>query len=511
LKKRVDDQEARIKEFVERQSDQLAELLANKAARYMMAARKLRHGPEATAAQIAAAEGLDQETLERWVSYLGHGQWDHPYLKKWQDLERTQGTEAGFQQTAAEFQEQILAAIREKKSVDEQNLIRLGGSRERGNLANANLVSINYDQYLLWSDLFRADHDPANPRGRPRGILYYQDGKIDRFLNGEWKSHLEDLRAALKRFQSELPEAYPFLHTIESSTGGRGRRGGANAPEEVPPRFLTVLCEGKPQPFEAARARLQLAEAIVSPRNPLTARVMVNRIWLHHFGAGLVRTPGNFGQLGDRPTHPELLDFLAARFVENRWSIKAMHREIMLSATYALSAEISAANNEVDPENRLLWRAHRRRLDAESLRDAMLSVTGELDPSIGGAPAPLGQIHTRRTLYSFISRRKPDPTLAMFDFPNPNQTMEQRHPTSTPLQGLYFLNSDFVGQRATAFASMLASEAGDAARIRKAYRVLYYRDPTREEVQMGLEFLGNASWQRYAQVLLTSNEFIHQN
>jgi hypothetical protein len=238
---------------------------------------------------------------------------------------------------------------------------------------------------------------------------------------------------------------------------------------------------------------------------------MVNRIWMHHFGAGLVRTPSNFGELGERPSHPELLDYLASRFVENGWSIKAMHREIMLTAAYGLSAEIAAANQDADPENRLLWRANRRRLHAEDLRDAMLFVSGELDQAVGGPTAPIEKETNRRTLYTFVSRSRPDATLALFDFPNPNQTVERRIATSTPLQGLYFLNSDFVAQRAAALARRVGAEADEPARVRKAYRLLYYREPSREELQLALDYLKKASWTRYAQALLTSNEFTHQN
>jgi hypothetical protein len=238
---------------------------------------------------------------------------------------------------------------------------------------------------------------------------------------------------------------------------------------------------------------------------------MANRIWMHHFGTGLVRTTSNFGQLGERPVNPELLDYLAARLIANGWSMKAMHREIMLSSAYAASSEIVPKNQDLDAENRLQWRANRRRLEAEELRDAMLAASGELDVKAGGAPAKLGQEHLRRTLYSFVSRQKPDSAMTVFDFPNPNQSAEQRVATSTPLQGLYLLNSGFVAARAAAFAKRLEAKPDDAARIREAYRILYYREPQREEVELGLAYVAKASWQRYAQVLLTSNEFTHVN
>ena len=166
---------------------------------------------------------------------------------------------------------------------------------------------------------------------------------------------------------------------------------------------------------------------------------MVNRVWLHHFGRGIVGTPSNFGRMGERPSHPELLDYLTARFIENGWSLKKLHREIMLSATYGLGSENIAENIEADPDNRWLWRHSRKRLDIESLRDSMLYVSGELDPKPGGPPDALEDLcNTRRTVYGYVSRRRLDTTLGLFDFPNPNVTSPRRIPTNTPLQGLFF-------------------------------------------------------------------------
>ena len=157
-------------------------------------------------------------------------------------------------------------------------------------------------------------------------------------------------------------------------------RGDVNNRGDVAPRHLpSILCAGVPPAFTKGSGRLELAEGIANPENPLTARVMVNRIWLHHFGRGLVETPSNFGNMGARPSNPELLDYLAARFVESKWSMKALHREILLSAVYGLSAEQVPANQAVDPDNRLLWRANWRRMDAETLRDSLLFVGGNLD------------------------------------------------------------------------------------------------------------------------------------
>jgi hypothetical protein len=264
-----------------------------------------------------------------------------------------------------------------------------------------------------------------------------------------------------------------------------------------------------PKHFTKGSGRLELAEGIADPANPLTARVMVNRIWLHHFGRGIVETPSNFGNMGSRPSNQELLDYLAARLVENGWSVKSIHREIMLSAAYQRSSEdISAdisVNQAVDPDNRLLWRANWLRMDAETLRDSLLFVAGNLDLQMGGPPAPLNDKNRRRTVYGFVSRRKLDPMLALFDFPNPNNTSEQRVVTNVPLQRLFMMNSGFVEQQAAGLAKRLSGDDGE--HVRQAYRLLYGRPPSPEELQLGVAFVRKSNWTEYARVLLNSNEF----
>jgi len=237
---------------------------------------------------------------------------------------------------------------------------------------------------------------------------------------------------------------------------------------------------------------------------------MINRIWMHHFGAGIVRTSSNFGKLGEPPTHPELLDYLASRFVKNGWSVKKMHREIMLSSVYALSSEYDASNAQVDPANKLLWRANVRRLDVEALRDSILFVSGKLDLKFGGPAVPLhDETNFRRTLYGSISRARPDVFLRLFDYPDPNETSEQRIDTNVPIQELFFLNSDFVRKQAEFLNQTLSGTGSEKDKIKEAYRILFARLPSAEEISQGSGFLkgdGN-SWPQYVQVLLSSNEF----
>jgi hypothetical protein len=299
-------------------------------------------------------------------------------------------------------------------------------------------------------------------------------------------------------------------------------RGNPSTPgEETPRRFLAILCSSEPTPFAAGSGRLELARAVASPDNPLTARVIVNRIWAYHFGRGIVATPSNFGRLGERPTHPDLLDFLARQFLASGWSLKALHREILLSATYQLAAESDSRNQEADAANTLLWRANRRRLEVEAWRDAMLAASGELDGRAGGPSLDLQEPgNRRRTLYGAVSRHNLNSLLRLFDFPDPNLTSDRRVVTTVPLQQLFVLNSPFVEARARALAGRLTARADepDADRIQRAYRLLFGRPATEEEIRMGVDFLsapdnkktgqrGFSRWDQYAQALLGTNEF----
>jgi Protein of unknown function (DUF1553) len=328
------------------------------------------------------------------------------------------------------------------------------------------------------------------------------------------------MRAELESFKKALPEGYPFLHVIADVERPvdlkQALRGDPyNLGDPVPRRFLSALSEGELISLRTGSGRLELAEAIANPRNPLTARVMVNRIWQHHFGEGIVRTLSNFGKIGDRPSHPELLDYLATRFVESGWSIKAMHREIMLSSAYGLSSESSAENVAVDPDNRLFWRANRRRMEIEAIRDSILYVSGKLDLTMGGPPFEWEKGSDRRTVYGKISRHRLERMLTLFDFPAPDITCEQRVATNVAPQKLFFLNSDLVTEQARNLSERLHREApDDPARVRRAYRLLYGREVSGPELRKALTFLGGGepdgadlAWGRYAQVLLSSNEF----
>jgi hypothetical protein len=515
LEERLTREQKDLDESLDTQSRQLADVLAAQTASYIVAAWEVLGPRNRQPDEVVHERSLDAETLDRWVKYLGHSPREHPLLDEFEKLQASDDAEQ-VERWAAEIETLAVDLLREKRKIDKENEIRLGGDANPRKANEVELLSLERDRHYLWRDL-ASKQGFDTPAEFESGILYYGGEEIDRFLAPLWRDHAAERRLEIEALKKELPDKYPFLHVIKDKKEPanehvhiRGNKNNLGA--EVPRRFLTILDDGKP--FAKGSGRLELAEAIARPENPLTARVMVNRVWAHHFGRGIVDTPSNFGHMGQRPSHPELLDYLAARFVEEDWSIKAMHREIMLSATYALSTDSAARNEESDPENRLLWRANRRRLDAEALRDSLLYVTGNLEAESGGEPLLLTDAgNRRRTVYGYVSRRRLDKMLGIFDFPNPNKTSPQRIGTNTALQGLFFLNSEFMMRQAERLHDRLEQELGsdDAAKIRRAYRLLYGRDPSREEIRLGRGFVRDdpMAWPRYAQVLLSSNEFLY--
>ncbi len=316
--------------------------------------------------------------------------------------------------------------------------------------------------------------------------------------------------------------------------------------EKVPRGFLQILpTAGDPKIGSRESGRLQLARWIASRENPLTARVIVNRIWHHLLGRGIVDSPDNFGNSGSRPTHPELLDYLAVRFMDQGWSIKKVIREVVLSRTYQLSSEFNARNYEVEPDNRLLWRANRRRLEAEAVRDSLLMVSGQLklqrpdaspinqwkragEPNRGGGRVePWDLTETYRTVYVPVVRNIPSRFLETFDFPEPSETRGQRDITTVAPQALFLLNSEFVLEQARiASERLLAAIPDDAGRVVRAYRQVLGREPSAAESERALGYLRETAaasqaasdgikqhetWTRLYQVLFTSAEFRYRS
>ncbi len=291
-------------------------------------------------------------------------------------------------------------------------------------------------------------------------------------------------------------QPYVFLR------GNKDRRG-----PDVPRRFLEVLSGADRQPFQHGSGRRELADAIASPTNPLTARVIVNRVWLWRFGKGLVTTPSDFGLRSDPPSHPLLLDWLAATFVEDGWSIKTLHRRIANSAAYQQSSHGDAEKFASDPDNRLLWRYNRRRVDYETMHDSMLSVSGKLDPAHGGPAvqmirdagwAKLSNAQNnwtfnpyRRAVYGVVDRDKLPPLLLTFDFASPDESTAVRDITTAPTQSLYLLNNAFVMELAAAMIKRhdVSKLRDPARRIQRIYELAFNRPPSKGELAAGLRFI----------------------
>ncbi|MGC3968856.1 MAG: PSD1 and planctomycete cytochrome C domain-containing protein [Pirellulales bacterium] len=280
--------------------------------------------------------------------------------------------------------------------------------------------------------------------------------------------------------------------------GDAARRG-----KDIPRRNLSVLGGGNDKPFADGSGRLGLADVIADPKNPLTARVMVNRLWQHHFGRGLVDTPSDFGVRTPPPSHPELLDFLAASFVDEGWSVKRMHRLMMLSQAYqqaSLPPTVAAGQKSpqmVDPENRLLWRMNRRRLELEPMRDTLLQVAGKLDKTQFGRPVDIWKtpFTGRRTVYGYIDRQDLPGIFGVFDFANPDVTIDERPRTTVPQQALFAMNSPFVQQQAKTLATRKeVTEISDpVGRSQTLYRMIYGRDASAAEAERLARFVNETN------------------
>lgn len=308
------------------------------------------------------------------------------------------------------------------------------------------------------------------------------------------------------------------------------RGNPSNPGKNVPRQFLAVLSAADRQPFQQGSGRLELARAIANSQNPLTARVLVNRVWMHHFGLGLVRTPGDFGMRGEPPTHPELLDYLAAQFTNSGWSIKSLHRLMVLSATYQQASGSEAKFDPGDPENLLLGHMNRRRLDWEALRDSLIAVSGKLDTTMGGPAVELNRspFSYRRSVYGVVDRLNLPSVLRTFDFASPESSRPQRHQTTVPQQALFLMNSPFIEEQVRNLSSReeFNTQPSVDQRIDALYPWLFGRRATDEERRWGRDFMQSASeiptdaspspdrkppltsWQEYLQTLLLTNEFV---
>jgi hypothetical protein len=522
--KQIENKEKLLKEFLQTESEQLGQSLALQASKYMQAAWKVTGEPKEEAYRVVAEAKLDYELFDRYLKFLAKPPKFYPYLKKWQEMIKKGGSAEEAKTLGDEFQAVLLDVMFEQKELKEENEIieakALPGTKKKKKAklpsdfvtnddfcpgCGLELKALPVEKANLWTDVFERDlqegFDPAQifEHIKP-GLLDFKDWGLERQLSAERRTYIDGLRADIEARKKALPPQYPYVHGVRDIEKPANlkvslRGNPFNLGDEVSRGFLSVLGPDGPVTFEKGSGRLELAERIV--KQPITMRVIVNRIWKGHFGTGLVDSPSNFGMTGERPTNPELLEYLAHFFVSNGMSIKKLHREILLSSVYQLSGDYSQQNFEKDSGDRLYWRANRRRMDAEQIRDSLLSVSGSLDTKMYGPSSPLTPAYKRRTVYGKVSRYRLDEYLQLFDFPSANLSSEKRFATNVPLQRLFFMNSDFVAQQAELLVKRVSSEPDNAARIRKVYSLVFGRAPAEAELSAGLEYLKREPMQEY--------------
>jgi len=491
---RAAEADKKAKAFLQIEADRVALARADSFAGYALAvwafqAKKL-DAPDLKPDEAAKAVGLDAAAFTAFGAYRKKNRGQNHYLAKWNSLLPSKD---GPREPPAEVR--ALAELMQKKTKEE-----LGKPYTMRNL----------DQQ---KELFGE-----------KGVFPLTEKTLLPTASAAWQTEYAKLALAAKEAAAAVPPQPAQSHGVTDAPKVADLkvflRGNPYKHGEVAPRrFLRIVAGTDAPKFTAGSGRKELAEAIADPKNALTARVMVNRIWQQHFGRGIVATPSNFGAVGVRPSHPELLDYLADRFVRQGWSVKQLHREILLSETYQRASTTDGKNVIADPENALLWRVSRRRLTIEAFRDASLAVTGELDRTAGGASLDLDDPkNVRRTVYGKVSRHELNRLLRLFDFPDPNISSERRTETTLPQQALFAMNSPFVIARAKSLAALLGKKPDAAAQVRTAYGLAYTRPPTEAELTGAVRFLsaedqpGTAKaaltrLERFAQALLASNEF----
>jgi hypothetical protein len=551
FEKELRAREQKLNEYLQNTHEELTAKLRALVVDYLLAVRD-RERP-ANEPALSQAADLKRAVLRRWQMFLNQTRRQHhPIFAPWHAFAALPAKD--FAARAPALAAQFAANADRQKPINPHIARAFAGQPP----ASLRQVAEKYGEVFaavdrLWErTLTLASLDKGKPLPKSlkdphqealRQVLYAPEGPVHvpitnlrRFVDQGVRLKLAELRGQVEKWKLTSPAAPPRAMVLEDLpnpvTPRVLLRGNPNnAGPAVPRQFLGVLAGDRRQPFRQGSGRLELARAIADRNNPLTARVLVNRLWLHHFGAGLVRTPSDFGLRSDLPTHPELLDYLARRFMDERWSVKKMHRLIMLSSVYQQDSEGDPRYHTRDPDNRLLWKMNRRRLDFEAMRDSLLAVSGKLDGAMNGRPVDLTRapFTGRRSVYGFIDRQNLPGLFRSFDFASPDASSPQRFTTTVPQQALFLLNSPFVVEQ----ARRLVNRPGFTAlpesdrRIQDLYRRVYARPAEEDEVKLGLRFLEAAQkmqgpqplggapaagsltpWEKYAQVLLLANEFV---
>lgn len=525
FEKELEARQTKLRETTLAKRNEAADRVRQRVTDYLVAQTELSKYPEEGFDQILAVTDLIPTFVRRWEAWLAlEVRADDPVFRPWRkfaelkaddfatkaegvvhELAKTNGAAnsrvlralmpppASMREVAERYGKLLLDVDREWKAACEA--AKAAGTPEPAKLAEPESEVIRQVLYDAGSPCLVPDEAIVSTES------YFDSGSLTEL----WK-----LQGEVDRWLIDSPLAPAHAVSLVDRQLIRParifRRGNpANRGAAVTRHFPSVVAGPDPKPFTHGSGRFELAQAIIDPANPLTARVWVNRVWQHHFGAGLVRTASDFGIRAEPPSHPELLDWLATRFVADGWSTKRMHRLILLSNTYQQRsdgpADVAAREraNLVDPENRLLSRANVRRLTFEEFRDSLLAIAGRLDLKIGGRPSDLfangGTVHRRRTLYGFVDRQFLPTTLRVFDFANPDLHIPLRSETTVPQQALFALNHPFVAQQAQALV-VRAGQGGvsdPAEKFRRMCRAAYQREASSAQIDAALAFLKSAA------------------
>jgi hypothetical protein len=455
------------------------------------------------------------------------------------------------------------ATAYQRQRADWENQTRDIRAKMDALLASVRTERLKEDIGMFPKEAQDAVFTPPEQRTPMQWQMYYRSAsrlpsnrELERALKGDAKQQYADLQKELAQFDGLKPADPPVAEAIFD--GSRNAppefvlfKGVWDAPlDEVQPGVLSILDPAPakivaPEGLNSTGRRSALANWLTDPKNPLTARVMANRIWQDHFGKGIVGTSSDFGVMGERPADPQLLDYLATSFVENGWSIKKMHRLIMLSTTYQQSSAYQEQAAKVDPDNKLLWRFDRRRLEGEVIRDSMLMAAGQLNLKMGGPgvfpPIPQGISNgskylawtpekdpaeaDRRSVYVFVKRNLRYPMFEAYDFPDTSESCPRRYATVSPTQPLVGMNDDLIRQWSRELANRVLNDAGLSPdqQVERAFRIVFNRAPKDDERQAVLDFLNKqageiggetaraAAFVDFCQALLNSNEFLYVN
>lgn len=475
----LEKRETNRRETIARRREEQSSRVRSKVEQYLLAQFELEKYPEEVFNQVVEPEDLNPFVVRKWQAFLAKDkQSANPVFAKWHSvvMEKVAGSDKEDRELLNQVASEYGAAF---VDIEKRWREHLAAKTDTKCFPDPTDEQLRRVLYGIESPCHVPDEHITNIEVYfPTNViveLWKQQGEVDKWLIDN---------ASAPTYATILVD-----RPIPSSPRVFLRGNPMTKGSEVTRHFLSALGGEEAKPFEHGSGRLELANAIASPLNPLTARVMVNRIWMHHFGRGLVDTPSDFGNRAEQPSHPELLDWLAKRFIDSGWSIKSLHRTIMLSNTYKQGIE--SASQQMDPANRLVARMTARRLSFEQARDAWLASSGELDLQVGGKSNPLfDKKNLRRTLYANIDRESVSPVLRMFDFASPDLSIPQRSETLVPQQALFAMNHPFIADRAKQLTTTLGErDQLDRDRVEQLYVKLYQRRPTGDELQLAFDFI----------------------